>query len=64
MNPMEEFPSLLRYEYTVDSGAGLNVAHGVTKLRTEFAEHPEMTGIRITGAVYDIRSGAVTWLDD
>ncbi len=28
-NPMEEFPSLLRYEYTVDSGAALNVAHGV-----------------------------------
>ncbi len=47
-----------------DAACRLNVAHGVTKLRTEFAEHPEMTGIRITGAVYDIRSGAVTWLDD
>ena len=47
-----------------DAACRLNVAHSVTKLRTEFAEHPEMTGIRITGAVYDIRSGAVTWLDD
>ncbi len=29
MNPMEEFPSLLRYEYTVDNDARLNIAHGV-----------------------------------
>ena len=40
----------------------LNVEHAVAKLRHEFEEHPEMTGIRIEGAVYDIRSGGVEWL--
>ena len=29
MNTIEEFPSLLRFEYSVDSNAVLNVAHGV-----------------------------------
>ena len=40
----------------------LNVEHAVAKLKHEFEEHPEMTGIRIEGAVYDIKSGAVDWL--
>ena len=29
MNTMEEFPSILRFEYSVDSNAALNIAHGV-----------------------------------
>ena len=29
MNPMEKYPSEVRYDYTVDSGASLNFAHGV-----------------------------------
>ena len=40
----------------------LNVEHAVAKRKHEFEEHPEMTGIRIEGAVYDIKSGAVDWL--
>ncbi|MBP3730587.1 MAG: hypothetical protein J6I40_03850 [Mailhella sp.] len=29
MNSMDEFPTQIRYEYTVDNGSNLNVAHGV-----------------------------------
>ncbi len=40
----------------------LNVEHAVDKLEKEFGEHPEIEGVRITGAVYDIRTGEVNWL--
>ena len=42
-----------------------NVAHAVELLRREFAEHPEIPSaeLDICGAVYDIASGAVRWLD-
>ena len=29
MNSMDEFPTQIKYEYTVDSGSNLNIAHGV-----------------------------------
>ncbi len=29
MKPLEEYPSEVRYDYTVDSGVSLNLAHGV-----------------------------------
>lgn len=41
----------------------LNVINGVEKIRKEFAEHPEMPDITVAGAVYDIRTGEVEWLD-
>lgn len=41
----------------------LNVIHGVEKIRKEFAEHPEMPGVTVAGAVYDIRTGEVEWLE-
>ena len=40
----------------------LNVEHAVTRLKGEFRLHPEIGGVMIEGAVYDIRSGEVTWL--
>ena len=42
-----------------------NVRHGVEILRRAFAEHPEISAaeLEIRGAVYDIESGAVRWLE-
>lgn len=40
----------------------LNVLHGVARIKNEFAEHPEIKGIDIRGAVYDIEDGTVEWL--
>ena len=42
--------------------AELNVLHGVKRIRDEFAEHPEIEGIDVRGALYDIESGSVKWL--
>ena len=40
----------------------MNVEHSVERLRKEFDEHPEIGGVVIEGAVYDICSGEVKWL--
>ena len=42
-----------------------NVRHGVEILQRAFAEHPEIPAaeLEIRGAVYDIESGAVRWLE-
>ena len=42
-----------------------NVRHGVEILRRAFAEHPEIPAaeLEIRGAVYDIESGSVRWLE-
>ena len=40
----------------------MNVEHSVERLRKEFDDHPEIGGVVIEGAVYDIRSGEVQWL--
>ena len=40
----------------------LNVEHAVQRLRREFADHPEVGSAVISGAVYDIRTGWVSWL--
>ena len=45
-----------------DKACCLNVTHAVDRLKKEFAEHPEIRGIDVTGAVYDIRTGEVRWL--
>ena len=45
-----------------DRACCLNVEHAVTRLKAEFAEHPEVGGTLIEGAVYDIRTGEVRWL--
>ena len=41
----------------------LNVIHGAEKIRKEFEDHPEMPDVTVAGAVYDIRTGEVEWLD-
>ena len=41
----------------------LNVEHAVARLKTEFNEHPEVGSAVIEGALYDIRTGEVLWLD-
>lgn len=46
-----------------DRACCLNVEHAVSRLKHEFDEHPEISGVIIEGAVYDIRSGEVKWLD-
>ena len=45
-----------------DRACVLHVQHAVNRLRKEFADHPEVGGAVISGAVYDIRTGGVTWL--
>lgn len=41
----------------------LNVRHAVRILNREFAQHPEVGKAVIEGALYDIRSGEVRWLE-
>ncbi len=47
-----------------DRACVLNVEHAVEAIRQAFADHPEIpsAALDIRGAVYDIRSGQVTWL--
>lgn len=47
-----------------DLACRLNVVHAVETIRAAFAEHPEIPSdsLDIRGAVYDIRSGEVSWL--
>lgn len=45
-----------------DRACRLNVSHGVEKLKAVFAEDEGMDDMVIEGAVYDIKSGSVTWL--
>ena len=40
----------------------LNVEHAMARLKHEFDEHPEIGGVVIEGAVYDIATGEVNWL--
>ncbi len=51
-------------ERDLDRACRLNVAHAVESIRSAFAEHPEIpsAGLQIRGALYDIRSGAVSWM--
>ncbi len=41
-----------------------NVLHATAHIRREFAEHPEVGEARIIGAVYDVFSGEVRYLDE
>ena len=45
-----------------DKACRLNVEHAVARLKGDFRLHPEIGGVVIEGAVYDIRSGEVKWL--
>ena len=50
-------------ERNPDKACCLNVQHAVNRLKREFREHPEVGSAVIEGAIYDIRSGDVQWLD-
>ena len=41
----------------------LNVLHAMKILEKEFAKHPEIERVEISGAVYDIESGQVEWME-
>ena len=45
-----------------DKACRLNVEHAISRLKKEFAGHPEIGGAVIEGAIYDIRTGEVEWL--
>ena len=42
----------------------LNTLHSVKVVREAFADHPELGEMKAIGAVYDIETGDVEWLDD
>ena len=50
-------------EHDPEKACRMNVLHGVERIRKEFAEHPEIADVDIKGAVYDIGTGAVEWLE-
>ncbi len=39
-----------------------NVRYNVEKIRKAFAEHPDLDGHEVVGAIYDIASGHIEWL--
>ncbi len=47
-----------------DTACRMNVTHAMEMIRQAFADHPEIpsAGLEIRGAIYDIRSGEVSWL--
>ena len=47
-----------------DTACRMNVTHAMEMIRQAFAVHPEIpsAGLEIRGAIYDIRSGEVSWL--
>ena len=60
---VEDILESVRDEKDPSAACRLNVLHGVRRIRKEFADHPEVSEVEIIGAVYDIRSGEVEWLE-
>ena len=60
---VEDILEAVGEEQDPDVACMLNVRHGVERIRKEFADHPEVSGVEIAGAVYNIRSGEVEWLN-
>ncbi len=42
----------------------LNVQRNVSLIREAFAEHPEISEMKTVGALYDVETGNVKWLED
>ena len=59
----DEIREAVGMEQDEDKACCLNVRHAVARLKKEFQAHPEAGSAMIEGAVYDIRSGQVRWLD-
>ncbi len=49
-------------ERNPDAACRMNVQFGVERIREAFSEHPKLRSLAVSGAVYDIRTGAVEWL--
>lgn len=60
---MEDILEAVGTERDEEKACWLNVQYAVKRLKTEFSGHPEIETAVIEGAVYDIRSGRVQWLD-
>lgn len=60
----EDIQEAAKEERDPDKACRLNVKHGVERIQREFSQHPEIGDIMVKGAVYDIKSGVVDWLDE
>ena len=60
----DEIQRAIGGEKNPDRACCLNVAYAVRLLQREFAAHPEVGSATVGGAVYDIRTGAVRWLQE
>ena len=59
----EEIQEAIGEEKDPGKACRLNVAHAMKILEKEFAKHPEIDRVEISGAVYDIESGQVEWME-
>lgn len=59
----EDIQKAIGMERDPDTACRLNVAHGVKILREAFLTEPDPADVEIKGAVYDIKTGAVEWLE-
>ncbi len=60
---IEDILEAIGEETNTAEACRLNVLHGVDLIKKEFADHPEVSEVEIIGAIYDIRSGEVVWLE-
>ena len=59
----QDIQKAIGMERDPNTACRLNVAHGVKILREAFLSEPNPADVEIKGAVYDIQTGAVEWLD-
>ncbi len=59
----DEILSAVGMERDENRACCLNVRHAVARLKKAFSEHLQ-AGVAVEGAVYDIESGQVRWLDE
>ena len=60
----EDILAAVGMERDEEKACRLNVRHGVDRLKRAFLEHPEAGSAVVEGAIYDILSGEVRWLDE
>ena len=58
----EDIQEAVGEERDPDKACRLNVLHAMDRLARDFALHPEIDKVEISGAVYDIVSGNVEWI--
>ena len=60
---IEDIQEAIGAEKDPSQACRLNVLHAMERLKEEFALHPEIAGIDISGGIYDISSGKVEWIN-